>query len=74
MSDTPAPTECWGLYNASGKLVIDRDGRLGLFRSEDAASTAQYRVDAQNPVPSGYPPITRGWSIRRVKVIPMEGE
>ena len=61
----PQPQECWGLYDASGKL-------LGTARNEGEARRLAMN---ENPARHGWiwPQIKAalGWSIRRVRVEPV---
>lgn len=54
MPDTPAPAECWGLFDASGKLWIVRLSREG----------AEHEAKKLEPLSDLGP----GWTIRRVVV------
>lgn len=55
----PKPQECWGLYDASGKLVD-----LNLFREE----LVEVRFDEQGLEDA----LLAGWTIRRVTVTPSD--
>lgn len=61
----PKPQECWGLYDASGKL-------WAVHETYGGADIQKFREDKRRPQPSGHPAFTSGWTIRRVTVTPSD--